>query len=235
MSGHVPGRSFLNGEVGRDELLALTQGFEASRQLFGEHMTDGVYDVRLVEGDLEVEGPLDLFRQGLTGLVVTGSLVVHGCYEDSDDPESGTFVLGDMTADNVVSAGWLCVGGSLLVRGGLVGDYNDCSATIGGQTRAQFLHTEEHWFGFGGDVHVDLVLGRPRGEWPASTVLAKVPPSRYPHLLVPEVFGYDIDPAELDDEEREDLDNLLRLDHRELVRRIRRGEPILAATAGAAP
>ena len=41
------------------------------------------------------------------GLVVTGRLVVRGCYEDTDDPECCTFVLGDMQAGSVITAGYL--------------------------------------------------------------------------------------------------------------------------------
>lgn len=228
----IPGRSFLRGDVGRDELLAHTRDFEASRYLFTKDMSDWAYDVRLVEGDLEVDGPLDLFEQRLAGLVVTGSLVVRGCYSDGDDPQSGTFVLRDMEADSVITAGWLNVGGSLLVHGGLIGDYNDCSATIGGHTRARFLHTEEHWFTFGGDVQVDVVLGRARGEWPTQTVLRELPASNYPDLLLPEVFylegaaGKPFDRAALSEEELEDLDDLLQLDRKELIRRTGRGESI---------
>lgn len=212
----------------------MTRGFEASRHMFTKDMSSWVHDVRLVEGDLDVDGQLDLFEQELAVLVVTGRLVVRGHYGDRDDRESGTFVLGSMQADSVITAGWLNVAGSLLVRGGLIGDYNDCSATIGGQATARFLHTEEHWFSFGGDVHVDAVLGPARGEWPASTTLQELPASRYPEVLVPEVFyldgakGEPFDRTALSEEEIDDLDDLLLLDRRELLGRTRRGETVLA-------
>jgi hypothetical protein len=232
MMTDIPGRSHLRGEVSRAELLARTIGFEASRHLFSDSMSDWAYDVRLVEGDLVVDGSLAMFERRFSALVVTGDLVVHGSYSDGDDPESGVFVLGDMRAENVFTAGWLNLAGDLIVHNGLIGDYNDCSAFIGGKTTARFLYTEEHWFTFRGAVHVETVLGEPRGNWPRSTRLKPLPPARYPNVLVPEVFyldgarGHPFDPSSLSDEELEDLDDLLYVDDRVLRRRADQGQPI---------
>src|ERR1041385_2596528 len=113
MTTAIDGRSFLRGELTRDEILAVTAQFESSRYLFQDHMSDWAYDVILVQGDLEIDGRLEMFNRKLAGLVVTGNLVVRGYYGDGDDPESGVFVLGDMAAENVVTSGWLNVAGSL--------------------------------------------------------------------------------------------------------------------------
>jgi hypothetical protein len=221
------GRSFQQGEVTRAELLTLTTRFEIGRDFFARDMEGWHYDVRLVEGDLNVPGRLDLFAEKLAALVVTGNLEVHGTYGDGDDPWSGAFVLGSMRAANVVTAGSLNVAGSLTVAGGLVGDYNDYSATIGGQTTARYLHTEHHWFDFGAAVKVEYVLGPPRGSWPKATRLRELDVARYPDVLVPAVFSPD--PAELTDEER--AEGWFDLDHSEIVRRTAAGEPVLLDTA----
>ncbi|MDQ7911310.1 hypothetical protein RB614_43160 [Phytohabitans sp. ZYX-F-186] len=223
MSTVTAGRSFRQGEVTRAELLKVTSQFKVGRGFFAPDMDGWHYDVRLVEGDLSVPGGLDLFAQGLAALVVTGNLEVQGAYGDGDDPWSGVFVLGDMRAANVVTAGSLSVAGSLTVAGGIVGDYNDYSATVGGQTTARYLHTEYHWFDFGAAVQVEYVLGSPRGSWPKTTRLRELPAARYPDVLVSEVFSPD--PAELTDEER--AKGWFDLDHREVSRRTSVGEPVL--------
>lgn len=80
----------------------------------------------------------------------------------------------------------------------------------------------------------DWVLGHARGEWPASTTLDQLPASRYPEVLVPEVYyldgakGEPFDRGTLSEEEIRNLDDLLLLDRTELIARSRRGEPILA-------
>lgn len=210
------GRSVLNDEVEHDELLALTARFAAAKHLFTTDIYSWFYDTRLVEGDLTIDGPLDLFAERVAVLVVTGRLVVRGLYSDRDDPASGTFVLGDMEAADVLTAGTLNVAGSLTVHGGIVGDYNDYGAEVYGATRARFLHTEEHWFVFHGPVHVDHVLDRPRGKWPADSQLIETPPTAYRGLLVPEVFRS----ADVEDDE-------LEIDHRKLMNRLSSGLPIL--------
>lgn len=210
------GRSVLNGEVERDELLALTSRFEAAESMFIEDIDSWAYDTRLVEGDLIVDGPLHLFKERVAGLVVTGRLVVRGLYTDTDDPMSGTFVLGDMEAANVLTAGTLNVAGSLVVHDGLVGDYNHYGAEICGETRARFLHTEHHWFTFHGPVHIDHVLDTPRGKWPKGSKLIETPPTAYRKLIVPEVFRS----ADCEDDE-------LEIDHRKLMKRLSSGSPIL--------
>lgn len=212
------GRSVLNQEVEHDELLALTARFAAAKSMFTDDIYSWVYDTRLVEGDLVVDGPLSLFGERVAALVVTGRLVVRGLYSDTDDPASGTFVLGDMEAADVLTAGTLNVAGSLTVHGGLVGDYNHYGAEVYGETRARFLHTEHHWFTFHGPVHIEHVLDRPRGKWPPTSQLIETPPTAYRALVVPEVFRS----ADVEDDE-------LEIDHRALMKRLSSGAPILRA------
>jgi hypothetical protein len=132
-------------------------------------------DVLLVDGDLHVPGDLDLSDAGAYLLVVRGDLTVGGYYSDSDDPESFLLVTGDMRARDVVTAGWLEVHGDLHT-GRLIGDYNDCSALIGGDAHAELFYGEEHWFTVGGRVDAKVVIGRPRmsGACPAGLELDDV-------------------------------------------------------------
>jgi hypothetical protein len=136
---------------------------------------DSVTDVLFADGDLHVPGDLDLTDERAYLLVVHGDLTVGGCYCDSDDPESFLLVTGDMRARDVVTAGWLEVHGDLHT-GRLIGDYNDCSALIGGNVHAELFYGEEHWFTVGGRVDASAVVGRPRmsGDHPAGLDLDDV-------------------------------------------------------------
>jgi hypothetical protein len=132
-------------------------------------------DVLLVDGDLHVPGDLDLSDEGAYLLVVRGDLTVGGYYSDSDDPESFLLVTGHMRARDVVTAGWLEVHGDLYT-GRLIGDYNDCSALIGGDAHVELFYGEEHWFTVGGRVDASVVIGSPRmsGACPAGLELDDV-------------------------------------------------------------
>lgn len=132
-------------------------------------------DVLFADGDLSVPGDLDLSDEQAYLLVVHGDLTVGGCYCDSDDPESFLLVTGDMRARDVVTAGWLEVHGDLHT-GRLIGDYNDCSALIGGNVHAELFYGEEHWFTVGGGVDASAVVGQPRmsGDCPPGLELDDV-------------------------------------------------------------
>ncbi|GAA4698808.1 hypothetical protein [Phytohabitans rumicis] len=134
-----------------------------------------VTDVLLVDGDLHVPGDLDLSDERAYLLVVRGDLTVGGYYGDSDDPESFLLVTGDMRARDVVTGGWLEVHGDLHT-GRLIGDYNDCSALIGGDVHAELFYGEEHWFTVEGRVNANVVVGSPRmsGKAPAGLELDDV-------------------------------------------------------------
>lgn len=157
-------RSFKQGQVTHEEALALIDRFRLPHKVEQlrkdlpdiEHFTSDLY---VVEGDLQIAGDLDLQVEGAWILVVLGDLAVGGAYSDSDDPESFLLVTGSMTVRDVVTAGWLEVHGNLDVAKHLIGDYNDCSAYIGGDVRARLLYPEEHYFEIGGTVHVENAVG----------------------------------------------------------------------------
>ncbi|MCW6003969.1 hypothetical protein K1W54_05135 [Micromonospora sp. CPCC 205371] len=132
-------------------------------------------DVLLADGDLHVPGDLDLAAEQVYLLVVRGDLTVGGYYRDSDDPESFLLVTGEMRARDVVTAGWLEVHGDLYT-GRLIGDYNDCSALIGGDVHAELFYGEEHWFTVGGRVDASVVVDSPRmsGECPTGVEMDDV-------------------------------------------------------------
>lgn len=64
---------------------------------------------------------------------------------------------GDMRARDVITTGYLEVGGRL-ATGTLIGDYNDCTARIGGDVHARVFYGADHYFTIGGRLTVDAVL-----------------------------------------------------------------------------
>lgn len=108
------------------------------------------------EGDLHIAGGFDATPCPL--LIVTGDMTVDGLFEDADDPETIVCVAGTLRARNLVTAGWLDVGGDLIVAECVIGDYNDCSANIQGTLRARFFFPEEHSFAVGG-FEVECAVG----------------------------------------------------------------------------
>lgn len=123
-------------------------------------------DFLVHDGDLHVEGPLEVHALSCVVLMVRGSLTVDGCYSDADDPQTITFVEGDLKAKGVVTAGFLEVRGDAIVEGAFLGDYNDCNAKIGGTLRCDLFFPEEHFFevgGFEAKVALGNVKHRVRG------------------------------------------------------------------------
>ncbi|TCJ96324.1 hypothetical protein DFR71_2351 [Nocardia alba] len=159
-------RSFTANQVSRAEILAAIEGFREEYKT--ERITEALdeiqdynSDILYVAGDLHIEGDLDLGAEGAFLLIVNGTLRVDGAYTDQDDPETYLLVTGDMHARDVVTAGWLEVHGDLHT-GRLIGDYNDCSAHIGGDVLADLFYGEEHFFTIEGELEADVVVGRPR-------------------------------------------------------------------------
>jgi hypothetical protein len=161
-------RSYKQGQVSRAEAVAAIRLFREQHKRASvtkalDEIQDYISDFLLVDGDLHVPGDLDLTDQGIYVLAVLGDLTVDGAYGDSDDPESMLLVTGNMTARDVVTAGFLEVHGDL-DTGRLIGDYNDCDAYIGGDVRANLFYGEEHFFTIGGTLVAEAVIGRPRLE-----------------------------------------------------------------------
>ncbi|MBQ1105052.1 hypothetical protein ACH4MN_06970 [Streptomyces anulatus] len=162
-------RSYKKNQVSQAEILTAISRFREEYKI--KHVTaalgaieeyDG--DIWLADDDLHIPGDLDLTPERAPHLlVVLGDLAVDGVYGDSDDPESFLLVTGNMQARDVVTAGWLEVHGDLSTDR-LIGDYNDCSAYIGGDVHAQLFYGEEHHFTIGGALSAGVVIGRPRLE-----------------------------------------------------------------------
>ena len=117
-------------------------------------------DVRVAEGHLHLDGDLETYEPHRLGLlIVTGDLVIRGGYFDTDHPPMMLLVLGSMTVDRMITSGWVDVLGDLTVSGPLIGDYNDCSARIGGDVRCALFHPENHHFEVGGRLVTPVAIG----------------------------------------------------------------------------
>ncbi|MEU5164002.1 hypothetical protein AB0G74_30910 [Streptomyces sp. NPDC020875] len=192
-----------------------------------DEFEDHIGDLRLVEGDLRISGDLDLTRERVGLLMVLGDLVVDGAYADSDDPESFLLVTGDMRARDVVTAGWLEVHGDLST-GCLIGDYNDCSASIGGDVSARLFYGEEHHFTIGGALGADAVIGRPRLEIAVPPAVIELDDPRMLDHFDRDLLRVDED-HHIDDDGTDGravtwIDGFH--DFRELKRRVRAGRPL---------
>lgn len=122
-------------------------------------ISDFAGDVFLHEGDLHVTGDFDTMDLGVLVLVVTGDLIVSGCYSDYDDPQSHVIVKGSLHARDVWTSGFLTVLKDLDVANAVVGDYNDCDTVVGGDVRCRFFFPEEHYFTVGGALRAAHFAG----------------------------------------------------------------------------
>jgi hypothetical protein len=219
------GRSLRAGETSIAEVRALAAPFGAAKHYLTDATASYAYDTVVVDGDLEITGDLDTLAHELCNLVVTGSLRVSGLYRDYDDPQTAVFVLGDMTADRVITSGALCVRGDLTVRGALVGYYNDHVAEIHGNVTAHVFAPENHGFGFDGTLTVEHVIGAgaeyrvpPKLRRSATPVADAV----LRELVVPEILEIEDygDPEETPE---------INVDHPKVRERVAKGLPLLAA------
>ncbi|MFH9655586.1 hypothetical protein ACH4MT_32420 [Streptomyces anulatus] len=161
-------RSYKKNQVSQAEVITAIGRFHDDYKIKRvttalDAIEDYTGDVWFVDADLHIPGDLDLTDEGVYLLVVLGDLVVDGAYGDSDDPESFSLVTGNMRARDVVTGGWIEVHGDLRTDR-LIGDYNDCSAYIGGDVHAQLFYGEEHHFTIGGALIANAVIGEPRLE-----------------------------------------------------------------------
>lgn len=122
---------------------------------------DSKAKVRIVEGDLAVDGPLLCdWKQGhdAAGLIVTGSLTVHGPIINAN-ADDGPFllVLGTTRAQSIVGAGAeLVFVGDAVVDEVVVGEYNGGILRFGGSLTVPVAITNDHDFSVAGGV---------RGRW----------------------------------------------------------------------
>ncbi|MBP9085690.1 MAG: hypothetical protein KBG15_06200 [Kofleriaceae bacterium] len=161
-------RKLSDGSLTKEQALALAKTGRDDHGVFTQIVTETIaeaddYDGDLLvhDGDLLVQGDLNVATTfGAHTLFVLGNLTVTGCYSDSDDPQTVTQVTGNLTAGAVVTAGFLEVHGDVTVAGPLLGDYNDCSAFVGGSVRCELFYPEEHHFTIKGDLFATSPIGR---------------------------------------------------------------------------
>jgi len=226
------GRSLVAGQTSQAELVKLTKGMYWAKY-FAEKIWPirGWGDVVVVDGDLEIEGDLDLWDRKLVSLVVCGSLRVSGLYCETDDPTMGVFVRGDLTAARIDTIGGLCVDGTLTAREVLIGRHNDYSAIVGGDVVTPVFVPEQHLFQIGGTLRADLVLGS----------LARVKQAKPNKAIVPLAmteYRARVEPAALEVDDYDE--NEIYLQHDVIGKLVRAGKPFLrtvkpAAKPGEAP
>lgn len=206
----------------------------ARNRAAGPEYYDDRVDVLFHDGDLEIRGD---FRTGVEPwaemLVVHGDLAVHGLFEDCLDPESVVVVTGDLRAGNVITKGWLEVGGDLAVAGHVLFDDNDCSAEIFGDITAGFVFTKYHHVEAHGRVVAPLIAGDWRRiQSPHDYAFVEETDARLVSMLVPEVLVVEGDPG---GEPGEDWD-LDYVDSRAMADLLRTGRsPLLTTDPSHAP
>ena len=158
-------RSIRRGTLGTDEALALTALFRDDPLA---NVTAGIVrdiadyapgDIYFHDGDLHLPGDYASDDANALVLIVRGNLTVDGVYCDTLDPDAFTLVTGNLRANAAVTAGFLEVHGDLVVRGSLIGDYNDGSAYIAGNVRCGLFYPENHHFTVLGDLEAGTAIG----------------------------------------------------------------------------
>lgn len=222
----IAGRSWKKKQLTLEELAKLLKPFGGS-DLFDEDAMDGsLYDIVVVDGDLHFDRDLITFKEKLCGLVVLGDLIVRGRYEDSDDPNTGVFVKGNLRAESVITSGELVVLGDLDAGDALVGYYNDFGAKLRGTVRAKVFVPEQHSFELKGKVDFGLVLGDGeqctwKGKKPFKPLALRDYPKHVVKTLLQETNVETLAEMEWDEV----------LDHDALMKKVRKGAPILVERA----
>ena len=152
-------RSYNNEEVSYEELVELSKLSADPDLVLGWLEESGDYDVRVCDGDLEIDGDFSTSAANIAGLFVRGSLRVAGRYRDTGYPRSSVIVVGDLVARDIVTGGHLEVLGNLHAARYLVGDHNDYGARIAGGVRARLFVPQHHHFAIGGAVDVACAIG----------------------------------------------------------------------------
>lgn len=220
----LKGRSWAKNEITLREIATLLEPFGGT-DLFTEQQMDGsIYDILVVDGDLSVPGNLVTFKEQLTGLIVLGNLKIGGRYEDCDDPNTGVFVKGNMSATSVITTGELVVLGDLDAGEALIGSYNDFGARVRGNVSAKLFVPEQHCFELRGKVSFDVVLGdADQCEWKGKGRVPwnPLPVDEYPKRVARSLL-LETDPDALSEMSWDEA-----LDHDEVMQCVRKGAPVL--------
>ena len=154
-------RSFRRGSLTTEDLQAMARLSHPSNDALemATNMSSYDGDAFLWQGELTVDGDFNTRDVDLAWLVVRGSLVVRGLYQDNcDDGPDLVAITGDLIADDVVTAGHLTVHGDVRVSGTIVGDYNDGSTRITGDLKARLFVPADHAFDVQGCIESDYVV-----------------------------------------------------------------------------
>ncbi|WP_027420526.1 hypothetical protein [Crocinitomix catalasitica] len=120
---------------------------------------DNEMDIIYHDGDLHLSNLHCLAELEIGVLIVHGNLTVDGSISISDDLMQLLFVTDSVTANNVITSGMLFVFENLNVTNCLLGDYNDGSAFIGNNLKANFFFPEEYFFEVLGDAKFTYAFG----------------------------------------------------------------------------
>jgi len=82
-------------------------------------------------------------------------------------------VTGNVNAKSIFTAGGIVVGGDLILRDSLVGDYNDSGTFVFGKLEACFVFTSDYFFEFYGDVNAKYVVSDVSYELALGTKVTK--------------------------------------------------------------
>ena len=133
------------------------------REYLSEIAEDGLedYDGQFLahDGDLHIDGSFDTDDLNLTFWLIIGDLIVDGLFESRcNDGPSMVIVRGNLRARNVLTAGFLEVGGDLCAQEAIVGEYNDGGALVQGALQAQVFLPFDHGFDIRGTNHAQETL-----------------------------------------------------------------------------
>lgn len=222
-------KSVLKGEITPEQIETLIASYQSINlgivRAHLEGITNFEEDTVVCEGDLEIDGDFDLFKNKICNLIVTGNLTVNGTLENFDDPATMVLVGKNLKAKNLITAGTLFVCGNLEIEHALIGDYNDYSAEILGNANAAFFYPEEHYFEISGEIRFDRAFGNTwRLNSDDNSVDFMSSKEAY-HLFQEDILEEPValeSAAELaDDDEHFDY-----IDSRKLFKRIRENQPI---------
>lgn len=157
-------KSLRKCEISKEEIYKLIEKSNIDKELLEYHIdydeeNEWGCDTLICIGDLTIDGNFELGDK-VNNLIVTGNLTVNGLLEHYDDePITFLFVGGNFKAKNLITGGTLEVLGNVEIEGALIGHYNDCSAIIQGNAKAEFFYPEEHFFEINGIINFEKAYG----------------------------------------------------------------------------
>ena len=109
-------------------------------RIIGYSFADNGIEWRIHSGDLKIAGNFD----NESALIVDGSLEIVGSYDDYGAGSGLLIVLGDLSAEHVLTWNGLFVRGKVKATGLLYGVYNDYAFEAGGGVEARGIVMDDH-------------------------------------------------------------------------------------------